>query len=481
MHGHERHVQLLIGGGWVTHVSCRLHVRAGAVRGALIAISAFASIARAETQSPPAPIVASNFVFVPDAGGTANLGCPLEQVDGAALPQTIAGLLESVGLDPRIVVVLATQPLICSDIYYLPLANDVQGIGYQHQPEGELFDETPASRLEGIAFLNDFPYWQEHPAEFQDDFNHEIGHRWGARIHASIDGADSTELLGRDLLHWSYFLNSGGSPLEGNIWSEDDDGRYRADTPFGPGQFSDLDLYAMGVLSPSEIGQQELLRPLADSGATDCLGFTLTADSPPQSCGAYETGATPVSFGIEDVIAVEGARNPPAVDATVTVDIAVVVLESGTKPFDLQSCQAMTDAVTARIADFATASAGRVSLVNLVTSGADCASFTKPAAAAPVGSGGCAIAPLGSSRQVLTVLFLAILITAGGRACGVRRASAKARAGRPGDGQEPHGTIPGASPHQFDGFEAGGSLSRQSNESLSPDFLRRGYSRGRPW
>jgi hypothetical protein len=363
-----------------------------------------------EIATTAAPILASNFVLVPAADSLANLVCA-PGLDGAGqLATTLSTLLPGLGLDPQLVVVLATRPLICGDIFYRALANDVRGIGYAHEATGELFDQTPNSRLEGMAFLNDFPYWQAHPAEFQNDFNHELAHRWGARVHARIDGADSTELLGRDRQHWSYFLESGGSPLEGNIWSDEGGGLYRADTPLGPGRFSDLDLYAMGVLPPSRVGAQQLLVPLAPGDASDCLGHALTATSPPQSCGPYETQATPVTFGIEDVIAAEGNRDPPAGATPVTVVIAVVVLATGTAPLDRATCQALTDAVPARIADFTTASGGLVSLFNAVAAGADCAAFTTPAVAAPDTSGGCALAsgdgtPAGLVLSLLALVF----------------------------------------------------------------------------
>lgn len=344
--------------------------------------------------TPVTPVVASGFVFVPGASAMANQVCA-PGTDGAGpLAAALSSVLAGLALDPQLIVVLATQPLLCGDIFYRPLANDVRGIGYQHQPQGELFDQTPDSRLEGMAFLNDFPYWQAHPAEFQNDFDHELGHRWGARVHALIDGADSTELLGRQLEHWSYFLNSGGSPLEGNVWSELGAGQYQADTPLGPGTFSDLDLYAMGVLPASQVRPQQLLRPGMPSAATDCLRLPLDANSPPQSCGPYQTTATAVMVGIDDVIAVEGERDPPPAAGPVSVDVAVVVLGTGEQAFDLASCQAMTEAVPARITDFASATGGRLVLNNLVTTGADCTAFTTPAApvTVPSADGGCAMA-----------------------------------------------------------------------------------------
>jgi len=340
----------------------------------------------------PVPVVGPGFLFVPDAGALANQVCAPGLDGPRQLALGLSALLPSLGLDPQLVVVLATQPLLCGDIFYQPLANDVRGIGYQHQPMGELFDDTPDTRLQGMAFLNDFPYWQAHPAEFRNDFDHEVGHRWGARVHALIDGVDSSELLGRQLEHWSYFLNSGGSPLEGNVWTDLGGGQYQADTPLGPGTFSDLDLYAMGVLPAEQVRPQQLLRPAAAATVPDCLGLTLDATSPPQSCGPYQTGGTALAVGIKDVIAVEGERDPPAVALPATVDVVVIVLQTGTQAFAGASCEAVRDAVPARIADFATATGGRLLLNNLVTGGSDCAAFT---GAPPANgfTGGCAVAP----------------------------------------------------------------------------------------
>jgi len=132
----------------------------------------------------------------------------------------------------------------------------------------------------------------------------------------------------------------------------------------------------------------------------------LGASSPPQSCGPYQTAATPVTFSVHDVIAVEGERDPPAAARPITIDVAVVVLGTGDRPFDLASCQAVSDAVPARIADFATASGGRVLLNNLVTAGAACTAFTSaaPGAAGPPADGGCAVAPPRASPLVLVLL-----------------------------------------------------------------------------
>ena len=46
---------------------------------------------------------------------------------------------------------------------------------------------------------------------------HETGHRWLARLQfRNADRAISDQLLGRQLAHWSFFMDSDGSVMEGN-------------------------------------------------------------------------------------------------------------------------------------------------------------------------------------------------------------------------------------------------------------------------
>src|SRR5690606_34248280 len=123
--------------------------------------------------------------------------------------------------------------------------NDVAGIGYQRSGDSERFDDAPERRLEGIVFLNDLPYWLNEPEELKAAFLHELGHRWLTRVHARVDGEDIS-LTGRDDEHWSYFLDAGASPLEGNLWSEDMPPFSTA--PRYPLSYTPLDLYLMGAL-----------------------------------------------------------------------------------------------------------------------------------------------------------------------------------------------------------------------------------------
>ena len=57
-------------------------------------------------------------------------------------------------------------------------------IGYGYFYDDELFDLSPGSALEGIAFLNDMTYWESNDEELTRSFLHELGHRWGARVQS---------------------------------------------------------------------------------------------------------------------------------------------------------------------------------------------------------------------------------------------------------------------------------------------------------
>jgi hypothetical protein len=349
-----------------------------------------------------------NFVFVPAKDSVAEAACTPHAIADTVLFEALERVRRAGGLDPQIAIVLATNPLSCGDIFYVPVANDVRGIGYQHADPRELFDDSPDSRLEGVAFLNDFAYWKTRTNEFAYDFNHEVAHRWGTRVQLSKPGVAANALLGRQEMHWSYFLDTQSSPLEGNTWTELGD-RFRADTPLASGRFSGFDLYLMGVLPASEVAPQRLLSPyaLADE-SVDCRSNPLTAASPPQWCEPVEIRAQPVTIGIEDIIAAEGERLPAADVVPKVIDVSVVVLESGTKPFDPSECSALSQALQQRFIDFEQASGGRLKLRNLTLSNASCEDWPAVPNTGQA-SQGCSIGRPGQNASSAIVVLLAVL------------------------------------------------------------------------
>jgi hypothetical protein len=305
------------------------------------------------------------FGFGLAAWGAAALACAPPNLARAALKEVVLGAERALGVDPQIAIVLTTHALDCGNIYYVPLANDVLGIGYRHGDPREVFDDTPGQRLEGVAFLNDWPYWQARPDELESALNHEVGHRWGARVHARIAGVASDGLLGRAQDHWSYFLDSGGSPLEGNVWRATEP-RRSSETPRHPTQFSPLDRYLMGVLPAAEVPPFELLvDPVSD--AKDCRGHALGPASPPQTCGTLEIAAEPVSVSIDDVIAVEGPRLPAAGAAPRQVGVLVLMLQSRDETWSASECEVMARSMREGISAFEGASAGGVQLDNVLS------------------------------------------------------------------------------------------------------------------
>lgn len=310
------------------------------------------------------------FVLVRGGMSVAEAACSAQPIATAVLSDTVQRVERALGVEAPLAIVLSSTPPSCNSIYYAPLANDVRGIGYGHDDGRELFDDTPDSALEGVAFLNDWPYWRAHAEEFESAFHHEVAHRWGARVQAKIDGAPSNELLGRGLAHWSYFLDTRGSPHEGNVWVADELGQHSETPPHGS-QFSPLDLYLMGVGLPEEVAPFQLLREPEVAG-NDCRGQPVSAASPPQTCASVEATGQPATIAIEDVLAVEGPREPPASHAARSLSALVIVLDGTPEPFDAATCREFSAVLGQRFADFRAATADRLQLQPALAGQGDC-------------------------------------------------------------------------------------------------------------
>src|SRR5204863_2791796 len=75
----------------------------------------------------------------------------------------------------------------------------------------------------------------------------EVGHRWLAFLHSrDASGAGSDALLGRDKAHWSFFMDSDASVMEGNDIEDLGGGSFR--TIAAVQRYSLLDQYAMGLV-----------------------------------------------------------------------------------------------------------------------------------------------------------------------------------------------------------------------------------------
>ena len=190
--------------------------------------------------------------------------------------------------------------------YESTVANEIRGIGVP------IFDASrdfgSAGRLRSIAVMDWIGKYPEDPRQkFLGEnstvsvLGQEVGHRWLAffdfRDHT---GARSGALLGRDEAHWSFFMDSDASVMEGNDIEDLGGGSFR--TVGAVSRFSLLDQYAMGLIEPNEVPTFFYVQSPTNTSRT--------SSSAPQ-IGLTFNG-TRRDVLIQDIIAVMGDREPSA-------------------------------------------------------------------------------------------------------------------------------------------------------------------------
>lgn len=132
---------------------------------------------------------------------------------------------------------------------------------------------------------------------------HETGHRWLARLQfRNADRSISDQLLGRQLAHWSFFMDSDGSVMEGNDIEDVGGGTFR--TASADEMYSRLDMYAMGLATEAEVPRWFFVEaPTSDRDREDgpLVGVTFNG--------------TRRDVLIQDVVAALGPRVPAAADS----------------------------------------------------------------------------------------------------------------------------------------------------------------------
>ncbi len=208
--------------------------------------------------------------------------------------------------------------------FYLPVRNAVLGIGLWPPPLesrnlvdiGDLLGSP--RRLQGLMYMGLLDKYPDDPfaridARFGLGLNtpltilaHEAGHRFLARaLFIDYDqGVFSTELLGRQLSHWSYFLNSEASLLEGNRIIDHGSGEFRFETVDTVEGFSSWDLYLMGLLPPQEVADTFFVR-------NPDIEDALFSPAHEPLAGVFFNGER-VDISIEDIVDAHGQRIPNA-------------------------------------------------------------------------------------------------------------------------------------------------------------------------
>ncbi|HKY33731.1 MAG TPA: PKD domain-containing protein [Candidatus Polarisedimenticolia bacterium] len=210
--------------------------------------------------------------------------------------------------------------------FYAAVNNDLQGVNLPPLQDPE------HAVLRGIVNLNDLEEYPQGPGALLPGFEgvvsgievlaHEASH-WAAAYLAAPPG---TEILGRDDAHWSFFLDTDGSVLEGNEWIDNGDGTFT--TAPAAQQFaalSPLDLYLWGLIPPEQVDQPIVLidQPTANPGQG--------RSSFPR--GGFTTGGTRVELTLADLVGANGPRVPASSSAPTAFTMAfVLVVPFGQEP-----------------------------------------------------------------------------------------------------------------------------------------------------
>jgi len=207
--------------------------------------------------------------------------------------------------------------------YEINVANEIQGIG-QGDPFNESSTYGSAGQLRSFVFMDAVSKFPDDPTQkFLGENNtlsvmgQEVGHRWLAYLQfRDHTGATSKLLLGRDQAHWSFFLNSDASVMEGNQIQDLGGGQFV--TTDAVNRYSTLDQYVMGLVAPSDVPSFFYVEnPVS----------TKTPASAPQ-IGVSFSG-TRRDVLISDVIAVEGPRVPATASSRTHRQAFIFVVTNG--------------------------------------------------------------------------------------------------------------------------------------------------------
>ncbi len=205
-------------------------------------------------------------------------------------------------------------PVPGTQAFAINVQNDVAGIGNPAGRGKSIFQDSKkygsAKRLQNITFFGNLREFPSDPnrdlantyASMLEILAHEVGHRWLSYVKFSRDGGKSELLLGRDKSHWSFFLDSDGSFLEGNQIQRTGSNSFSTTTPFTG--YSDLDLYLMGLLAPEEAEDAFLVEDANQFSPA----YNFSAQSSPEPGIKFRGSAAPVRM--EDIIAANGKRSP---------------------------------------------------------------------------------------------------------------------------------------------------------------------------
>jgi hypothetical protein len=204
-------------------------------------------------------------------------------------------------------------PLLTNDAfaYESLVANSITGIGQSIADYSAEYGSH--GRLQSVCNMDALSKYPDDPLQkFLGEnstvsvLGQEIGHRWLAfLLFRTSAGQRSSALLGRDQAHWSFFMDSDASVMEGNDIEDLSNGSFR--TVAAVERYSLLDQYAMGLVDETQVP------PFFYVENPTNVSPRKTATSNP-TIGVTFSG-TRRDVTIDDVIAIHGHRSPSAADS----------------------------------------------------------------------------------------------------------------------------------------------------------------------
>jgi hypothetical protein len=213
------------------------------------------------------------------------------------------------------------NPLAGSLAFEINVQNHVQGIGLDSLDDSAAWGS--GGRLESVVFMDLVdPYLGVDGFEI---LGHEVAHRWLAHFRfKDASGTSSPALLGRGNVHWSFFLDTSASVMEGNQIADLGGGRFET-VDFTRG-YSPLDLYAMGLRGPEEVPPFFYVE-----GADNFRPNRAYKVSTAPEAGVTFTGVRR-TVRMEDVLAAMGARVPDAAHAPRSSRLAFILVSDASAP-----------------------------------------------------------------------------------------------------------------------------------------------------
>jgi hypothetical protein len=243
--------------------------------------------------------------------------------------------------------------------FSLLVSNEIAGIGEENFDDADAWGS--AGELESFVFMGNLRRYPRDPrgrvggaASLPTTLSllaHEVGHRWLARALVRRTGIPADALLGRQSSHWSFFLDTDASFLEGNDIVQESESQFRTVETIA--RYSMLDLYLMGLADASEVAPFFLVT----GASASWRGEPLDHESTPRS-GVVIAG-TRADVAIDDVIRALGAREPGAGTAPTSFRHAWVLLSLRGGPPTSADVAQIQDARNAFLAFFQDQTLGR--------------------------------------------------------------------------------------------------------------------------